>query len=95
MGPKTQQLVVVLDELVSALAGLGEHHWCTWLSESAARLRDGDSAGITHLLAAYGGMGSFNDLLFDGSKEPARRAEELRGRAWSLASELFREALSQ
>lgn len=94
MGPKTQQLVMVLDELVAALTDLGEPHWRSWLSESAARLRDADSAGITHLLAAYGGMGSFNDLLFDGSDKRARRAEELRSRAWTLATEIHREVLA-
>ena len=95
MGPKTRQLVETLDELAAVLADIGEPHWRDWMHESAGRLRAGDSTGITHLLKAYGGMGSFNDLVFDGSDSLARRAEDLRERAWTLASEIHREVRAE
>jgi hypothetical protein len=33
------------------------------MDESRRRLESNDCSGIDHLLGAYGGMGSFNDLL--------------------------------
>jgi hypothetical protein len=95
MGPKTRQLVEVLDELVAALTDLGQPHWRDWMSESVRRLRADDFKGITHLLQAYGGGGSFNDFSFDGSNPRARRAEELAKLAYTLSREIQREVRSE
>ena len=63
MGPKTKQLVDILDQIISLLKTDNEDHWQKWILESKLRLLNSDYSGIEHLLNAYGGMGSFNDLI--------------------------------
>ena len=63
MGSKTEALCGVLDELVALLDGAGEVQWAARLHVVQARLRASEFSGITHLLAACGGIGSFNDLI--------------------------------
>jgi hypothetical protein len=87
MGPKTKLLIETLEELTSLLRARGETHWVIWLESDLQRLRASDLYGVTHLLSAYGGMGSFNDLVLDA------RASDLRSRAWSLAKGISREAV--
>jgi hypothetical protein len=87
MGPKTTLLVATLEELAGLLRARGETHWAAWLESDLQRLRASDFDGITHLLFAFGGMGSFNDLMLDA------RLSDLRSRAWSLANDISREAV--
>lgn len=99
-GPKTRSLITALDELSTLLASHGENHWSSWLASDLSRIRAGDFAGITHLLSAYGGMGSFNDLVLHAANghvidegDVARvntMLSSLRNRAWSLATEIER-----
>ena len=95
MGPKTTELVTQLDELDAVLRELDHEHWANWVAESARRLRGGDFSGITHLLDAYGGMGSLNDILPQTSTGDDRidRARRLRSDAWRLADEIRKEAV--
>lgn len=64
MGQKTEELIDVLDQLVKVLESDGEMHWSRWMRKARALLIDSDYSGITYLLSAYGGTGSFNDLVF-------------------------------
>jgi hypothetical protein len=52
----------VLDETIGLLERYGEDRWAAWLRTSRRRLAAGDAYGLDHLLQAFGGMGSFNDL---------------------------------
>ena len=63
MGPKTTELVSLLDSATALLRSCGEEHWAFWLEKDAARMRASDFGGIEHLLGAFGGMGSVNDLV--------------------------------
>jgi len=63
MGPKTQELVSVLEELTSLLESDGDSHWSNWMQKAKARLLNSDYSGVEYLLSAYGGMGSLNDLV--------------------------------
>ncbi|MGL4824329.1 MAG: DUF6966 domain-containing protein [Plesiomonas shigelloides] len=67
MGPKTQELIDVLDELASVLESDGNTHWSGWMQKARARLLNSDFSGIEYLLSAYGGMGSLNDLILGQS----------------------------
>jgi hypothetical protein len=60
--------------------------WANWMSRDAERIRTGDVSAIGHLLGAYGGMGSINDVPTLG-----RELEQLSSRVWALASELWGE----
>lgn len=63
MGPKTRILCDRLREAADLLRRVGEHHWCDWLEESLRRIENDDFSGVEHLHGAFGGMGSFNDLI--------------------------------
>lgn len=57
------ELLASADEVVVLLRRHGADRWAAWLEADAVRIRHGDPAGVDHLLGAFGGMGSLNDLL--------------------------------
>jgi len=95
MGPKTQMLSDCLKEVIQLLDGVGERYWSEWMAVALTQIEDADFSGIEHLRAAYGGMGSFNDILmhrlngFTGTEMECRdlneRLERLRSEMWKLA----------
>jgi len=92
------RLADALDDLAMFLIAHSEPSWGDWIARDAILVRRGDGRGVTHFLAAFGGMGSLNDLVFDpaganAAPEPeaialTERFEELRGRAWKQANAL-------
>lgn len=68
MGPKTQKLLIVLDQLIEILEHDGDTHWSQWMRSTRARFLASDDSAITCLLSAYGGMGSFNDVVLGQSR---------------------------
>jgi len=97
MATKLDELIKALDEIIQLLESDGEEYWSRWMRESRARLLNSDYSGIEHLRSAYGGMGSFTDLVIcqsyengefkwkEGHVEKNNRLDELRGKAWELA----------
>jgi hypothetical protein len=62
-----------LYDLVDLLSA-GEHHdWTAWLSTARRRIAGGDRRGLDHLLQAYGGRGSFNDVQVADGDDSCRR----------------------
>ena len=59
---KTQQLISILEQIEHLLVTHGEQHWSAWITRDITVIKKYDAHGIVHLLSAYGGMGSFNDL---------------------------------
>ena len=103
---KLEELLKILDELIRLLEEDGEQHWSQWMRQSRERLLNSDYSGIEHLLSAYGGMGSFNDLILcqsyengkfrwiDGHIEKNNRLNVLRSKAWELANEFRQDHIS-
>jgi len=101
MGPKTRELSGVLEDIIALLDKYEIDNWSKWMRESLKRLNNSDFSGITHLLGAYGGMGSFNDCVLanrDPKQEkgsaPAKdnyALNELSSRAYSLATGIKKE----
>ncbi len=60
---KLQELCQSIESLVLLLGSAGETHWNNWLQTDLRRLRSGDTYALQHLLQAFGGMGSLNDLV--------------------------------
>ncbi|MBL8900717.1 MAG: hypothetical protein JNM84_24000 [Planctomycetes bacterium] len=89
LGPQTIQLLKLLRELDALLASRGEDHWRAWFAESARRLENSDRSGLRHLLQAYGGMGSFNDLAESAGSPLDRLSSEIH----RLATEILRESV--
>jgi ABC-type transporter Mla MlaB component len=59
---KTQHLISILEQIEQLLVAHGEQHWSAWIKRDLTAIKRYDAHGIAHLLSAYGGMGSFNDL---------------------------------
>ncbi len=99
MGPKTKQLVQSLSRLIQILEEANEPLWADWFSQAKHRLNNSDLSGITKILGAYGGMGSFNDLVIgysikgpdDNYINTNDEMNELRKIMYSLAQEIKRE----
>ncbi|WP_223437311.1 MULTISPECIES: DUF6966 domain-containing protein [unclassified Pseudomonas] len=97
MGPKTEELICILDQLAAMLESDGHTHWGLWMRKAKARLMSSDYSGIEYLQSAYGGMGSFNDLILGQSDDNGvlcwkpshvelnERFDELRNEAAKLA----------
>ena len=97
MGVKTQELIEVVESLIALLDEDGEMHWKAWMINTHDLLLASDYSGIEHLLRAYGGMGSFNDLILgqgfengavhwkSGHEKLNERLDALRSKAWELA----------
>ena len=104
MATKLDELLETLDEIIQLLESDGEQHWSRWMRQSHERLQNSDFSGIEHLLSAYGGMGSFNDLVIcqsyengkfrwkEGYVEKNEQLNTLRSKAWELADAMRRES---
>lgn len=103
MGPKTRELCDRLRETVELLTNVGADYWADWLDESLSRIQLSDLSGVDYLLRAYGGMGSFNDLMITRSnghsvseadgQEINMRLEVLRSALYELAADVRRNAV--
>lgn len=62
MHPELSSLVAMLTEASSLFSKHEMVHWASWLEQDAQRIERSDFYGIEHLLSAYGGMGSINDV---------------------------------
>lgn len=58
-----RRLVSNVAEARDLLTRVGEGHWASWMQAVHADLMARDAHGLTRLLRAYGGMGSFNDVV--------------------------------
>lgn len=52
-----------LDQVIALLREHGEQHWLSWAERCQRELDANDPVAFGHILGAFGGMGSFNDLL--------------------------------
>lgn len=55
-------LVAALEEATTLLRAYGVEGWAAWLEDDRRRIAEGDHDGLDHLLSAFGGMGSLNDV---------------------------------
>jgi hypothetical protein len=72
-------------------------HWTFHLRGDLERLEEGDLSAVEHLLSAYGGMGSLNDLYICAENEHAisiADRESVNTRLRNLTSEMWRLAKS-
>ncbi|GAA1867169.1 DUF6966 domain-containing protein [Asanoa iriomotensis] len=96
-------LIANLDEAAALLREHGERHWLAWLLRCRAELVAHETAAFDRILAAFGGMGSFNDLLIlavnghavrpDQENVVNERLGDLRHLIWTDAAD-FRRDLS-
>lgn len=87
--------------LIEVLRLHDEPFWANWMSEDMRAVDHGDARALDHILAAYGGMGSVNDLILVRIKGRLLTADErvaatehlrdLLSRVYDLARSLRRE----
>ncbi len=82
-------LLPILDELIALLRESDQKHWAAWLEKDRGLVADGDFYGVEHLLRAFGGMGSFNDVVL-GEAERDARLDALRGALYDCAASVRR-----
>lgn len=63
MHPEVEELANLIQEASALLLTHGEKSWGDWLRIDARRVRSLDFYGVEHMLSAFGGMGSINDLV--------------------------------
>ena len=98
--PTAAELVETLEAIIEVLRADGDSHWTAWMERSRLDLEQRDYRGVEHLLNAYGGMGSFNDLVIgqrthgesfawaENAASANDTLDALRSRAYGLACTL-------
>ena len=104
MHPDIGALTTALEEAAHLLQKYGLQHWCSWLKADSIRIQNSDFYGVEHLLSAFGGMGSFNDVVLSAhgvGEQPQlvliadnERLSMLQTEIYALASQLAREEFS-
>lgn len=94
-------LIRALDDAIRILTTAGEEHWRSWLERDRRLVANGDACGLEHLMNAFGGMGSFNDLMLTAANghsgtdqelsEMDDRLHELRDQIWTACRSLQRD----
>lgn len=84
-----------LAELIALLETAQEHYWRSWMKRASSRIDQRQLAGVSQVLAAYGGQDTFSDLELSpelAEKAPHRhqarnaRLAELRTEIFDLAN---------
>jgi len=101
MNSEIEKLASMLDEAAEILHASGFVGWAEWFEKDANRIRSLDFFGIEHLLSAFGGMGSFNDVVLISRNEDDspghalyaknEKLDELRTSIYNLANRLARD----
>lgn len=63
MHSEVEELAKIIQEAADLLISVGEKHWGYWLEKDAELIRQSNFRGVEHILSAFGGMGSINDLV--------------------------------
>jgi hypothetical protein len=82
-------LLSILDELIALLRESGQMHWSSWLETDRSMIAKGDFYGVEHLLRAFGGVGSLNDVALNEAEKDAK-LDALRGALYDCAVALER-----
>lgn len=97
MSSELEALDEMLREAEALLRSYDQIHWADWLANDAKLIRFHDGFGVEHLLSAYGGMGSLNDVVLQRISAGAgvqvahddnERFDELRREIYDLAKRL-------
>jgi hypothetical protein len=92
MDSDTSKLLNLLVELEELFRASGVDHWADWLKKDIDLISRGDFAGVSHLLSAYGGMGSMTDVYITpeaGYSITDEEVSQLNYRLSNLMSEIF------
>ena len=98
MGKQTEKLITLLNDCIGLINKHDENcSWSKWMTIAKKRLINSDYSGITKVLDAYGGMGSFNDYVFYDNKtnnlfkEDNETLNYLRNEIYEIANKIKRD----
>ena len=89
MASDSADLLAGLEQAVALLRQHGEDRWAAWLEKDRQLIAAEDFRGVEHLLEAYGGAGSFNDLVLADTAANAQ-LQSLRSRLYEIGTSLRR-----
>ena len=97
MDQAVESLVKVMQETSDFLQSFNENHWSSWLAKNAELIRKLDFGGVEHLLSAFGGIGSINDLVISPitNHQSPINSHQIEENKVSEANERLREMLNQ
>jgi hypothetical protein len=84
MSPDIEILTRKLDIAEALLHSFDQIHWADWLRKDAQRIRGLDFYGIEHLLSAYGGMGSLNDVVLQTNDHRGLLLPQAENERWDM-----------
>lgn len=90
-------LLRTLDDLLTLLRAHGEIRWTDWLDRDRRLISEGHPDAVDHLLAAYGGMGSFTDFTLhraNGHIIDDHKARPINDRLRTLRSAVYTKAMT-
>lgn len=70
-------LTADLDSLIDLLNHADEQHWSRWFRAARQDVANRDAHGLIRILEAYGGMGSFKDLVIHPQNGDAISPDEI------------------
>jgi len=85
-----QSLGKAIVECVSLLRASDETQFADWLEGDQLKIANGKTRALQHLLSAYGGMGSINDILLE-DPQAQKRFRKLKSEIWKHADAMLRE----
>jgi len=89
----------MIREMAVMLTGNGSDIWVEHLERSAAAMENSDAWGLHRFFGAYGGAGSFNDIVLQRGARALvaenERFDHLRLSAWQLARRLRHDAIDE
>lgn len=86
-----EALISLLDEMIRLLRAEQETFFLDWFEKDRAGIVGGRTHSVQHLLAAYGGAGSINDVLFQDhgtQRKFERLRHEIHEHAYAMLAEL-------
>lgn len=92
---RVHRLLALLDEGITLLHQHGESRWARWMRTVRAEVQMHDAHGLQRLLQAYGGMGSFNDVVLthlNGHQIDTKQERTANERLDALRSSMHSEA---
>jgi predicted RNase H-like HicB family nuclease len=88
------EMLADIRELQGLLREHGQEFWVEWLAKDHGKIAGSDTNGLKHLLSAFGGMGSLNDLVVVGTTGDVERVnsrmQELRDSIYRVGTMLLR-----
>lgn len=89
MNEKTSRLLKCLESAASLLQSENEPFWAGYLNDCHAKISRLDISGVEKMCSAYGGAGSFNDIVIGWDEKMGKINPEISNLFADLSGEIF------